>query len=85
MFPHVVIVSFDKIIKGEEGGNVVAVAGDRPMPVDQLQRRVSRYDKTGMLKVMDERTTAEYAGDHKPLTDDFAPVDQLISVPLRYW
>ncbi|WP_245685769.1 fused MFS/spermidine synthase, partial [Streptomyces yerevanensis] len=38
VFPHVMIVSFDKIIKGEEGGNVVAVAGDRPMPVDQLQR-----------------------------------------------
>ncbi|MFI6504831.1 fused MFS/spermidine synthase [Nonomuraea typhae] len=85
VFPHVVLVSYDAIVNGSEGGNMVLLASDRPIPVDRLQQNVSRLDQTKLLKVADEERTKRFADDERPLTDDHAPVDQLITVPFRYW
>ncbi|OEV08499.1 fused MFS/spermidine synthase [Streptomyces nanshensis] len=85
VFKHVLIVSYDTILDGKEGGNVVAVASDRPLSASELQRRVADRDPSKKLKVAGEQRTARYAGDAQVLTDDYAPVDQLITVPLQYW
>ncbi|MEV8319617.1 fused MFS/spermidine synthase [Streptomyces sp. NPDC059900] len=85
VFEHVVLISYDAILDGKEGGNVVAVASDEPLDMKALQRRVSARDTTKQLKVADEQRTAKYAKGAQLLTDDYAPVDQLVTVPLRYW
>ncbi|MFG2651367.1 fused MFS/spermidine synthase [Streptomyces sp. NPDC048436] len=85
VFKNVVLISYDAILDGKDGGNVVAVASDHPIDTKALQRRVSARDTTGQLKVADEHRTARYAKGAQVLTDDHAPVDQLITVPLRYW
>jgi spermidine synthase len=85
VFRHVVLVSYDAIFQGAEGGNIVIVASDRPVPVDRLQQNVARRDPTKLLEVADENRTARYARGGQVLTDDHAPVDQLITIPFRYW
>ncbi|NSC25528.1 spermidine synthase [Streptomyces albus subsp. chlorinus] len=85
VFDHVVLISYDAILDGEQGGNVVAVASDRPIDTAALRRRVSARDSSKQLRVADEHRTGRYARGAKVLTDDYAPVDQLITVPLRYW
>lgn len=85
VFDHVMLISYDTVLDGKEGGNVVAIAADRPFSAKELQRRVSAHDTTDLLKVADEARSERYAGDARILTDDYAPVDQLITVPLKYW
>lgn len=85
VFGHVMLISYDAILDGKQGGNVVAVASDQPLSAKALQRRVSARDTSGLLKVADESRSERYARGAQVLTDDFAPVDQLITVPLQYW
>lgn len=85
VFDHVMLISYDAVLDGKEGGNVVAIAADRPFSAKELQRRVTARDTTDLLKVADESRSERYAGDAQILTDDYAPVDQLITVPLKYW
>lgn len=84
-FKHVVLISYAAILDGKTGGNVVIVASDDELPVDEVQRNLVARDSSGLLTMADEERTARYAGGADVLTDDYAPVDQLITVPLRYW
>ncbi len=61
---------------GPLGGNLVAVAADRPVDVDALQTALTTWD-TGWVVLGGDALTA-WVGDAQVLTDDHAPVDQLI-------
>jgi spermidine synthase len=85
VFAHVVLISYDTVLDGSDGGNVIAVASDQPIPVPVLQSNVGARDGSDLLVVADEQRTARYAGQAPILTDDLAPVDQLVTIPFRYW
>ncbi|WP_245889186.1 fused MFS/spermidine synthase [Knoellia remsis] len=61
---------------GSDGGNLVVIASDRSLDRAAIQASLDERD-TGWT-VRDEAGTRDWAGDARVLTDDFAPVDQLL-------
>jgi hypothetical protein len=64
-------------LAGEDGGNLVLVASDEPLDLDALRTRAAR--RGDERAVTDAAQTAAFAGDAQVLTDDDAPVDQLLT------
>lgn len=61
---------------GPDGGNLVVVASDRPLDRQAIQAGLDRRG-TGWT-AQDEAGTRAWTGDAQVLTDDDAPVDQLL-------
>ncbi|MGA7689476.1 MAG: fused MFS/spermidine synthase [Jiangellales bacterium] len=77
VFPHVVLVSRPTTLGGETGGNAVLLASDAPLDVDRLAGLLDERDpRLGVLAGEPLRT---FAGAGPVLTDDLAPVDQLLT------
>ena len=77
VFPHVALLARAPVLDGEDGGNVVAVASRRPLPLDRIADALAERDLA--WQVADERRLAAFVGDARVLTDDHAPVDQLLT------
>ena len=77
VFPEVVLLARAPVLAGEDGGNVVAVASRRPLPVEAITARLA--ERGLAWQVADGTTLADFVGDADVLTDDFAPVDQLLT------
>jgi hypothetical protein len=72
-FADVALVAVpDPATGGPDGGNLVLVASERPLPpgAGSTSRGARTYDRAQLEAI---------AGDAEPLTDDAAPADQLIS------
>jgi spermidine synthase len=80
-FPHVVALARPDQLERGGGGNVVLVASDRPLDLPTLRQRLAVLGEPAA--VLDEAATRALAGAARPLTDDHAPADQLIT-PYRY-
>ena len=74
-FDDVVLLAPPDTVAGRSGGNLVLVGSDRALPVDELQQRAADRDEA----VADLVATRRFAGDARVLTDDRAPVDQLLT------
>jgi spermidine synthase len=77
VWPHVVLIADAAVLAGDDGGNVVAVASRRPLPVDALEAQLAEFDVP--WRVADGAPLDDFVGDAPVLTDDHAPVDQLIN------
>jgi spermidine synthase len=77
VFPHVLLLARAPVLAGEDGGNLVAVASRSPLPVDRIATRLR--DHALAWQVADGARLDEFVGDARLLTDDFAPVDQLLA------
>ena len=78
VFGHVAVLGPPTLATGRSGGNVILVASDAPLPVDAiLEANDARAG--GDVLVSDPADVDDWIGDAQVLTDDFAPVDQLIS------
>jgi spermidine synthase len=77
VFPHVVLLARIPVLAGEDGGNVVAVASRSPIPAEEIAERLS--DRELVWRVMEGADLDQFVGDAPVLTDDFAPVDQLLN------
>lgn len=77
VFPHVAVLAPPAYLEGRDGGNFVVVASDRPLPVDAALDR-ARQRGTGYA-ALEGAALARFVGDAEVLTDDHAPVDQLIT------
>jgi spermidine synthase len=77
VFPHVLLLAAPSVLAGENGGNVVAVASRGPLPADRIAAAVS--DHALSWQVAQGSRLDEFVGDAPVLTDDFAPVDQLLT------
>ncbi len=79
VFDHVaVIASLARLDGLTNGGNFVLAASDDPLPVDAIQaRNTSRGDDDTVWSTDAELAT--FVGDAEVLTDEYAPVDQLIT------
>jgi MFS family permease len=76
-FPHVaLLVRPDQLAPGG-GGNAVVVASDRPIDTTALAARAAVRGEPG--SVLDDEGVQRFARDAPVLTDDWAPVDQLLS------
>ncbi len=79
VLPHVVVLAKPRVLgRTGDGGNIVAVGSDQPLPVEairaELARRETGWDVLGTPEEVDR-----FVGDAPLLTDDFAPVDQLLT------
>lgn len=78
VFEHVAVIAPHDRLEGSAGGNFVLVASDDPLPLAAIQaRNTSRGDDDTVLG--DAAGLDEFVGDARTLTDERAPVDQLIT------
>ena len=78
VFDHVAVIGPPGRFDGSQGGNTIVVASDAPLPLDalraELAARARRRRGVGPTRELDELV------DGAPvLTDDYAPVDQLLT------
>ncbi|MCZ2816530.1 fused MFS/spermidine synthase [Modestobacter sp. VKM Ac-2984] len=77
VFDHVLLLARAPVLAGEAGGNVVAVASQRPLPATEI---AAALEERGLAwQVAEGPELDRFIGDAGVLTDDFAPVDQLLT------
>jgi hypothetical protein len=81
VFEHVAVLgrtgSFtDRDARGP-GGNFVMIASDAPLPLDAIEAANLRGGRDD--EVLAGAALDEFVGDAAVLTDDYAPVDQLLT------
>jgi len=76
-FDDVALLAPPDVVAGDDGGNLVLVASDGPLPVDALERRAAAGDEPAAA--VGRQVVEDFAGDAQVLTDDDAPVDQLLT------
>ena len=77
VFPHVLLLARAPVLAGEDGGNLVAVASRSPLPVADIETALRAHRLAWHLAEGAELD--EFIGDAGVLTDDYAPVDQLLT------
>jgi len=80
VFRHVAVIAPPRRVRGEEGGNFVLVASNRPLPLGALRRQIA--DRLDTDTVAAGAQYADFAAGAPELTDEYAPVDQLLT-PVR--
>lgn len=78
VFQHVALVSYPELFAGRAGGNLVIVASDQELPVDAIRDQLARSAPEWDL-ISDPAGVRSFARQAKVLSDDFAPVDQLLT------
>ncbi|WP_431909965.1 fused MFS/spermidine synthase [Micromonospora carbonacea] len=76
-FRHVALVAPPDAVAGRTGANFLIVASDEPLPLAPLAGRVNALPETAIVLAGD--VLASFVGDALVLTDDYAPVDQLLA------
>ena len=76
-FDHVVLLSDPGVLTGRGGGNLVVVASATPVDLATLSKRMAERG-TGWDHLSGASLRA-WIGDATVLTDDYAPVDQLLT------
>ncbi|MQA88456.1 MAG: hypothetical protein GEV03_28540 [Streptosporangiales bacterium] len=88
VFPQVFVLATTDQLAGEDGGNFVVVAGSRAPDPAALASAAAARDEAerprpeapeGPEGVATERGVDRLVGDARPLSDDWAPVDQLLT------
>jgi hypothetical protein len=74
-FAHVGVIAKPAELAGAEGGNFVLVASEQPLPSVAIRARLGQ--RAQLLD--DPAAVRAYVGDAPLLTDDYAPVDQLLT------
>ncbi len=78
-FAHVALIAPERSLAGEQGSNFVIVASPAPLPMEQLRMRLTEDDDGGQTTIVTGAELAAFVGDAEPLTDEYAPVDQLLA------
>jgi spermidine synthase len=81
VFPQVALVADPGAIAGRVGGNFVVLASASPLPLAALRARLARRGTP--LAVAAGSEVSRFAAGAPVLSDDDAPVDQLITHPGR--
>ncbi|MFP5353002.1 MAG: fused MFS/spermidine synthase [Actinomycetota bacterium] len=77
VFPHVALIARPEVLERSDGGNLVIVASKQPLPVDELSTELD--DRAPELDLLSGPSVDSFVGDAQVLTDDYAPVDQLLT------
>ena len=79
VFAHVAVIAGRRTLAGEGGGNLVLVASDTPLDTTAVEAAIATWGEAGTTAILaspDE--VGAFIGESPILTDDFAPVDQLL-------
>jgi spermidine synthase len=76
-FPHVALIAPPTAITGEHGSNFVILASRDPLPINAIWPRLAAVEKPATLLSGPELDA--FVADARVLTDDYAPVDQLLA------
>jgi spermidine synthase len=77
VFPHVALLARVPVLTGEDGGNVIAVASRQPLDTGAIAEAMVDHDLA--WRVAQDPDLEALIGDADVLTDDHAPVDQLLT------
>jgi spermidine synthase len=80
VFEHVALLGREESFgptRGDVGGNFVLVASDDPLPVEEIREANEARGRDDA--VLHGARLEEFVGDAEVLTDDHAPVDQLLT------
>ena len=77
VFDHVALLAEPAALAGEDGGNLVVVASDAPLDVAAVVTRMGERDLA--WDALEGAGLDAWVGDAPVLTDDYAPVDQLLT------
>ena len=77
VFEHVVVIAPPDYLAGERGGNFVLVAANTPIDTEAIAAQLARLGSDAVPAEGDQVT--DVIDDAQILTDDHAPVDQLIT------
>ncbi|HEX2356795.1 MAG TPA: fused MFS/spermidine synthase [Micromonosporaceae bacterium] len=80
VFRHVALIAPPQALTGRAGANFVIVASMAPLPLDPLWTRLGRTAQ-GPTAMITGAELGEFVGGAPVLTDDYAPVDQLLVGP----
>ncbi len=81
VFAHVVLFTRPEVIAGREGGNAVLLASREEVPVEAVRERLRALE--GRMIPAPAPRLEELMEGVPLLTDDFAPVDQLVNLPTQ--
>jgi spermidine synthase len=76
VFPHVALVAPPAALAGETGSNFLIVASKSPLRLDQLRDRLDLVNEP--VRLLSGAELTEFIDGARVLTDDYAPVDQLL-------
>ncbi len=79
VFTHVAVAAPPDYLAGDSGGNFVVIAGEEAVDVPAVDQMLAARASPSVTITGDELDA--FIGDARPLTDDFAPVDQMIDRP----
>ena len=77
VFDHVALAADPYTLSGRGGGNLLAIASDAPLDLPAIEAGFEGQDLA--WDVVDGDALTEWIGDAQVLTDDDAPVDQLLT------
>jgi spermidine synthase len=77
VFPHVLLLARAPVLAGDDGGNLVAVASRSPLPGGDIAAALD--ERNLRWEVAEGADLDAFVGDARVLTDDYAPVDQLLT------
>ena len=76
VFPHVALIAPPAALDGSEGANFVIVASRSPLPLSSISDALTTAREP--VQMISDGSLQEFVGDARVLTDDYAPVDQLL-------
>ncbi|SCL20298.1 hypothetical protein GA0070616_1945 [Micromonospora nigra] len=76
-FRHVALIAPPEALAGERGANFLIVASDAPLPLAAVRARLDADEEP--VSLLSGADLTAFAGDALVLTDDYAPVDQLLA------
>ena len=76
-FRHVALVAPPELLDGSSGGNFVLLASQAPLPLERIRGRISGRGTREVVTA--GRRLERFAGGAAVLTDEYAPVDQLLT------
>jgi MFS family permease len=80
VFPHVALAAVPDALAGRRGANFVIVASATPLPLAAWRGRLLQMAEQP-VRVLEGAELDGFIGDSRVLTDDYAPVDQLLVGP----
>ena len=79
VFDHVAAIAAQRTIDGEGGGNLLLYASDTPLDRGGVEASIATWGERATTGIVSEPgDLATFIGRSPVLTDDFAPVDQLL-------
>ncbi|MEH1167216.1 fused MFS/spermidine synthase [Micromonospora sp. CPCC 205539] len=76
-FAYVAVIAPPEALAGEQGANFLIVGSDSPLPLDAVRARLDVVDP--QVSLLSGTDLTDFVGEALVLTDDFAPVDQLLA------